>query len=186
MRSCRPGPQEPKGHLLAVAGAFLLREMYGLFPGGLTRLLHLPETILGRAIGDQRTVLMGKAISLWLQRPVLGHGCGSFPLLLGRADAKAHPQNILLEIMAELGLVGLSLFAALNFYAIRLLGPWRRLRSDPWRMLMLMLYVGALVNAMVSGDLHENRALFMALGLLCCTQPTPGLSPLGNGESDSG
>lgn len=163
------------------AGAALYSVVFGTLPRGINRLQKLPAIILGGYNSDSRFLYMRDAVTLWLTRPILGHGCGSFPLLVGFRDARLHPHNIVLEIAAEMGLVGLGLFTALNVYALKLLGTLQRVRSDPWRMLVLMLYAGALVNAMVSGDLHDNRSLFLVIGLSCCL---PVHTPR-NGESVS-
>jgi len=149
---------------LVVGGVYWYRHVYGMFPTGITRMLRIGKAIAGET-NDKRVQLMGAAVRGWLQRPLLGHGCGAFPLLWGGWDAKAHPHNMVLEILVELGIVGLGLFGVLCSMAYGLLGSLSRLQREPWRMLVLMLLVMLFMHAMVSCDLHENRALFMVLGM---------------------
>jgi len=112
------------------------------------------------------------AIGLWSQAPLFGHGIGSFSVLAGFGDVRAYPHNLILEILAELGLVGLGLFLAMLVYALRGLGPLAVLRRDPWRILVLMLFANVFLNAMVAGDIPDNRIVFGVLGLM--TLPKPG------------
>ena len=98
--------------------------------------------------------------------PWLGQGIGSWPVVVGYGDIRSYPHNILLEIWFELGLPGLALFGALIAVAVAGLAPWRRLRKCPWALLALALFANALINASVSGDLNDNRLLFVSMGLL--------------------
>jgi hypothetical protein len=95
-----------------------------------------------------------------------GHGIGSWPLLVGDADVQRYPHNLTLEVAVELGLIGLLLFYGLIAYALHNLGPPRSIRRDPLRVFLLTMFVSMFIIAHVSGDLHENRALFMMLGLM--------------------
>lgn len=106
------------------------------------------------------------AIEYWWQRPLLGHGMGAWPLLHFQGDFRAYPHNIILEILVEFGLVGLLLFIWLLAAAARSLGSLQRIAADPLRIIVLMVAVNALANAMVSGDLPDNRFLFASLGLM--------------------
>jgi hypothetical protein len=71
--------------------------------------------------------------------------------------------------MVEEGLVGLSLFVGLLIYGWRALGRSSLARHDPVRVLIVMLFVNTLANALVSGDIPDNRALFGMLGLMVFT-----------------
>jgi O-antigen ligase len=101
---------------------------------------------------------------------------GSFPLLIDRGDRPYYPHNLLLEILAELGLVGLLLLLFHLVFALWLLKP-RLVGEDPLRLLVLALFVNTLVNAQVSEDLTGNRLLFAVLGLMA-------LAPRGEGGAD--
>lgn len=107
------------------------------------------------------------AVALWWRRPLLGYGVGSFgAVYLGVADVPIYPHNLILEILVEQGVLGLGLFTLAVCQGWRALGPVYALRNDPWRMLVLMLFVHAFVNAMFSGDIPGNRVLFAMMGLM--------------------
>lgn len=106
------------------------------------------------------------AIALWFKAPLFGQGIGAFPVLVGNIDQRLYPHNLILEILAELGVVGLFLYGAMLSYVFWALGPLSLIRRDPFRMLILMLFVNVFVNAMVSGDIPDNRLLFGILGLM--------------------
>lgn len=101
----------------------------------------------------------------WKESPVIGKGIGSFPELLGRNDASAYPHNIFLEVGVETGIVGVSLFLfilLLGFYRLGLRGMYK----DPYKMILMILFINTLVNAQFTEDLTGNRMLFAMTGLL--------------------
>ncbi len=106
------------------------------------------------------------AFDYWWQRPLIGHGLGAWPVLHFQGDFRAYPHNLVLETLVEFGLCGLGLLAWLFLAAGRGLGSLARVGADPLRMIVLMVAVNALANAMVSGDISDNRFLFGALGLM--------------------
>lgn len=101
---------------------------------------------------------------LWAQAPFFGHGIGAWPLLIGWGDVRAYPHNLVFELLVELGIAGLALFGGL--FAASLRGMSRSLlKASVQARLVAMLVIAATVNAMISGDLTDNRLLFAALGL---------------------
>jgi len=163
---------------LAVVGLFVYREVFGIVPYGVTRLLMLPLQFTTTK-AYSRATFFRQSLQLWTDRPLFGNGIGSFPVLLDWGDRKVHPHNIVLEVMAELGTVGLALYLWLVSRAFRAFAPVKRLLSEPLLMLVFMLAVYAMFNSLVNGDLHENRMLFMALGL--CSY---GAASMGQSEHD--
>jgi O-antigen ligase len=104
------------------------------------------------------------AVAYWAERPLVGHGVGAWPILYLGRDQSSYPHNLILELLVEFGLIGLVLFAALVLVATRQVSL-QRLREDPALMCAVMLCINALVNAMSTGDLADNRNLFTMLGL---------------------
>jgi O-antigen ligase len=102
---------------------------------------------------------------VWPEAPLVGHGAGSWPLLVGRPDQQNYPHNMFLELSVESGVVGLILFFAVVGVALRP-ASLERLRSDPQALCAMMLFANVLLNAMTTGDLPGNRAVFMMLGVL--------------------
>jgi O-antigen ligase len=110
------------------------------------------------------------AIPLWLETPIVGHGIGSWPILIGLGDVRNYPHNIVLEIMVELGLIGLLLFIGMVIFGLRTLGSWGSIAKDPARILILMLFVNVFTNAQVTGDIGYNNVMFSIFGLLMLTR----------------
>ncbi len=135
-------------------------------PQTLRRLEYSTSATMGGSSVATRLSWYDASLRLWTERPVFGHGVGSWPILMGFADARAYPHDIVLEVLVEYGAVGLVLMIGMFGAALRNLAPWRTLRFDPWRMVLLMLFVNALVNALISGDLSDNRFLFTVAGMM--------------------
>ncbi len=152
--------------LLIVAGITTLYLGYSeQAPQTLRRMAGLFQSDWGNS-SYTRTQYCQAALEYWWQRPYIGHGLGSWPVLHFQIDQRAYPHNLLLEILVELGLCGLGLLAWLFVTAKRSLGTTARIAADPLRVIVLMVAVNALANAMVSGDIPDNRFLFGALGLM--------------------
>jgi O-antigen ligase len=127
------------------------------------------------AEGNPRIELYARWAELWPQAPLFGHGAGSWGLLWASVDRASYPHNLFLELMVENGLVGLVLFLALLGAAFRP-ASLDRLRHDPQALCAVMLFVGALSNAMTSGDLIGNRAVFLMLGVLALFAVRPAVA----------
>jgi hypothetical protein len=58
---------------------------------------------------------------------------------------------------------------------------FERLRRDPQALCALILFVNALLNAMTTGDLPDNRPMFMMIGMLAlfAIRPVRSAGPLG-------
>jgi O-antigen ligase len=135
---------------------------------GILRTVSRLSAIIGA--GENSSVGMRKslyltALRLWLAHPLLGCGIGSFPVLAGLGDIRAYPHNIILELLIELGLVGLVLFGLLACIPMYALLQRRRLRRESVVVVVWLLFVYMMLNAMVSGDLTDNRFLFFVIGL---------------------
>lgn len=100
------------------------------------------------------------------ESPLLGHGIGSWPVIVLSIDDRGYPHNMFLEVLFELGTLGLTLLVCLILVALKGLFQRDALTHDPSRMFVLLLFVNVFVNAMVSGDISDNRAVFLALGLM--------------------
>jgi O-antigen ligase len=84
----------------------------------LTRILLLFEPGMGTSAGTRAAYYL-TAYKLWLAKPFLGHGIGSWPILTGLPDVNSYPHNMLLEIMVELGVMGLILFGFILICALK-------------------------------------------------------------------
>ena len=131
------------------------------------RALERFNALFSKEEGGQtaRLAYWRSAWHFWLDHPVFGNGIGSFPVRFHGADIDSHPHNLILEVLVELGLVGLMLLAAFSLAAVRGISL-RRLREEPLLMCAAMLCISMFVSAMTSSDITGNRNVFAMLGLL--------------------
>jgi O-antigen ligase len=121
--------------------------------------------------GFARVVYWPAALRFWAAAPVVGQGIGSFSTLLyGLEVPGTHPHNFVLQILAELGIVGLLLFGLLLWRAGRGLSR-ARLRADPLLLTVVFFNVTTLMIALVAKDLAGGWKVYFALGLLALRPP---------------
>jgi O-antigen ligase len=126
------------------------------------------SAIFGGATGlstSGRSGLWAQAISNFSARPLSGIGTGGFG---GLGTGELYPHNILLEAAVELGVVGLVIVAWLIVASLRrMIAAWRTaVGTDRLEASMLMaLFMAALVNALFSGAVQDNRELWLWAGL---------------------
>jgi O-antigen ligase len=119
-----------------------------------------------QGVSDQRRQMQfWEFLEFSEQAPFIGHGIGSWPILTNGADFRHHPHSLPLEIIGELGLIGLLIFTVFCFTCTRFLRA-ERLRHDALQLAALLMTLNMALNAGTSGDLAENRYLFLAMGLL--------------------
>jgi O-antigen ligase len=125
------------------------------------------STILGNSSGlssNGRSALWAKAYSAFGAHPLAGIGTGGFAAY----DLEFYPHNILLEVAAELGIVGVVAFIAMATSIMRrLIVLWRRThaRLQLEVTLLIALFLSALVNAIFSGAIQDNSDLWLWGGL---------------------
>lgn len=123
--------------------------------------------------GEQRIEIWTEASKMFWRSPVFGSGLGSYSLLRGaeprrgvdgKLSNRDHPHNIILELLVELGLVGLLLFIVIVSPIIPFIlsNSRGRLKGYDFVSLMAIFY---LMNAMSSGDLNDNRVVFAFLAM---------------------
>lgn len=106
------------------------------------------------------------ATSKWLGNKthwLTGFGAGSFSNLFVWRDFRWYPHNIFVEILYELGLVGLGLFAFLCITFISNLSTLRQ-RSPVLDTEIILLILGMLIlffASFFSGDLNSNRLFWL-------------------------
>jgi O-antigen ligase len=139
--------------------------------GGLVRLLTFPDLNdpLG-SYGSRARYLAGTWQEL-TARPWLGVGTGAWGIHLGPGFEDAYPHNILLEIVGELGFLGLTLvFLPLAWPVVRkfktdsILAGTTRANVLAIGLAGMALFWG--VNVQLSGDLVDSRFLWFWLAVL--------------------
>jgi O-antigen ligase len=146
-----------------IAGAFLVSQ---LVPGqNVSRALSFLTGNAQDASSNGRTGLWHAAWHAFAGHPLWGIGTGSF----GSIDpVNLYPHNLVLETLAEQGIVGgLLVVGTIVLGAAALWRLWReadgRDRHDA--AMTASLLAAAVVNAMLSGDIAVNNAVWLALGL---------------------
>lgn len=89
----------------------------------------------------------------------LGWGLGWANLDRGELVVDQYPHNLFLEVLAEAGLLALGLLAAL--LVVGAVRATRARAADASALPLLGLLVFATANAMVSGDVTDNRLVFV-------------------------
>jgi O-antigen ligase len=150
--------------VVGVVGAVVLVAQ--IVPGQAT--LRALSVLTGTGAGvssNGRSELWSQALSTFQAHQVMGIGTGGFASL---NPTEMYPHNLLLEVSAELGLLGLALLLGLLISGgVVLVATCRRAvsRDRVRAALVLSLFVAALVNAMFSGDVSTNSDVWLALGL---------------------
>ncbi|MHC4122153.1 MAG: O-antigen ligase family protein [Planctomycetota bacterium] len=106
-----------------------------------------------------------RAICDFTESPLIGVGTGNSNNRSGR------PHNILLELAAEFGILGLLIFIPLCSIvvvkAVVFLKNERLSNSHVLMKLLLVLFIYFLVHAMFSGYIANQTCLYMTIGLIC-------------------
>lgn len=113
----------------------------------------------------QRNNLWLAAIEIWQENPLLGVGLAGFPIHAGFGDSLGvYPHNIVLELAAETGLLGLALFVSFSLYCI-FRGNFEGVpRID--RLVAIGVLASGLAISSVISDFGLQRELFIGLGLI--------------------
>jgi O-antigen ligase len=154
--------------LIIFVSVIYVLEITGNTPVTLSRLMKLSAPIAHDS-AETRISLYKTGIEMWVQHPIWGSGIGSFPVVLGSGDWKAplsYPHNIIIEILAELGLVGLVIYALFLFSAVRLIIKTNRFEDYPVVSFVILLFIISLFDAIVSGDISDHRFLIVSVGLM--------------------
>jgi O-antigen ligase len=120
-----------------------------------------PEAQESRSIRE-RMILMELALREFRDHPVLGVGMGNSSGGIG------YPHNVLLEVAAEFGLLGLSVFLLLCYFTVR--QAVRSIKGNrDGNLLMrvaLSLFIFSFVESMFSSNMGGNTLLFVSIGLV--------------------
>jgi len=112
---------------------------------------------------SQRTERFSLAYNVWKEGPIFGDGLGSYAIHYNGIDERYYPHNIILEIVSELGLVGIIVFAALLALPFFLNNIFK---SNYLQMCALLMFIYTFLNANTTGDINDNRMMFTFLALL--------------------
>lgn len=136
----------------------------------LNRLYYMQDSITGRMISQ------GRGLYAFASSPIFGVGVGSFGInrewsLFGNAWSTDHVHNLYIEIMAEQGIIGFTLFsiflfiiidAAFKIKSFTLRGEHR----DHINLLLFILLLYSLTLSFVGGGLGSSSNLFFISGMV--------------------
>jgi len=130
------------------------------------RFMHMgsDKNVLGRF------ALYRSAIELFSRHSLIGVGVGGYSQIVS-LDVRLYPHNIFLEIMAELGIVGISIFILILFSNIRLYKHLlkvipTRSSGNTFVYFSFLILIFGILNAMVSADLTWNEYIWLGSSLL--------------------
>jgi O-antigen ligase len=133
----------------------------------------------GGTSAGQRLHYWKAAPGIIAKSPVVGQGVGGWPIAMGYSDNRRYPHNILIETTIEGGLIGLILLGTAILFGLRALLS-RNVFDETPRLIVFVLFVNTLFNAMVSGDLSDNRLLFATIGFMAVAyvpRTAPAMTP---------
>jgi len=157
---------------LMMGTGFVLIVGFGDRNLAVMHVMHRYKYYFQDPVGSQsiafRAELLSIAWMLFRDSPIFGQGTNSFPALVGLPNAP-YPHNLIMETLAEGGMVGLFLLLLIllpsSIKAISIL----RYKSDKlisYRIFAASGYVFSLITAQVSGDLSDSRYIFFFSGLI--------------------
>lgn len=125
----------------------------------------------GDASTLERLDLYRQALQAFCKNPVFGLGIGSWPTIVSGGIVISHPHNIFLEVLAELGVVGVLFMGSYVWYFMRHVS-WRGVLATASGQSVLALWFFSLLNAQKSGDLIDNIFLFVWSAVLLALSPS--------------
>src|SRR5258708_5336217 len=104
------------------------------------------------------------ALKMFAEQPLTGWGLGGWSYYVFDRDVPAYPHNLVLEIAAEEGVMGLAGLASLLFaVSLALRRIWR---SSPDLSFIVPVFAFSLLATMTSGDINVNRPLWLWCGMI--------------------
>jgi O-antigen ligase len=141
---------------------------------------HSLLKITPRDIAANSRVELAKAsLNAWWEAPILGQGIGSFALYSSGWDERSYPHNMILEVLAEQGIVGFALTIWILGAAIVLMS--RTAKSDEhWVLARSVITMVTYSFAISLVSMESPNQIFLWTGLgICCSLPS--IVPRGNG-----
>ena len=120
---------------------------------------------------QERILLINMAVDDFLDHPIAGVGTGN------SSGGVGYPHNSIIEVAAELGLVGVTIFLALQ--ALVVVTAYRAIRKtkgtpDEWIMTTAFaIYVFAFIESQFSGYMGGDMLLYVSIGLVAAVSQLP-------------
>lgn len=156
--------------LILAIGTLPIIIKNGFFETIIYRFMVLFTEDSGGASSSGRIDRFSSAFEMISESPLMGKGLGSFPIYFNEYDVPDYPHNMIIEILAEIGIVGLmafSIFFVISLIRIVNLHRIHKRFIPTLGMVTVGLFIYYLANAMVSGDINSNRALYVFMSIMC-------------------
>jgi len=150
-------------------GAVYFAYKKGIIDQFLNRFLVLFYESSGGSSSVGRLERYYLSFELWKDNFVFGTGFGGFGFYYTNDQSHDYPHNLFLEMLSELGLLGFMTITVLVIIVlIRCfkLTKNKKIRNDSLFITTIIVSLIIFINAMVSGDVNENRILFTFLAIL--------------------
>jgi O-antigen ligase len=157
------------GGLLTFGGSLYWLQRQEAAAGKLrTKKAEIEEVLRGSSTptytAGRRLTLYRWALGMFAEKPLTGWGLGGWSYYVLDRDVPAYPHNLVLEIAAEEGVVGL---AALGTLLLCVVLSMRRIwRSSPDLSFIAPVFTFSLLATMTSGDINVNRPLWLWCGVI--------------------
>ncbi len=107
-----------------VYAGFFLYENIDLISELIPFLARFEEDFINQDLGElssigQRLIFFQLSLDLIAQQPLFGHGVLSWRYLAGIPYGETYPHNIFLDVLCDLGIVGLIIFLTIFFIALK-------------------------------------------------------------------
>lgn len=169
-------------HALLAAGvstlALIFYITYLLYTGQNTTTINRFLQIFDQAddpllrSGANRFDYFAGAYRAWLDSPVFGQGLKGFSIFFcGYEQQGCSPHNVFLQLLADFGIIGFSIFMGFIFVAFSSIAS-RKNSNDPLLAIILMICVILLINALVAIDIATTHFVYFFLGLLALRPPS--------------
>ncbi len=165
--------------LIMLSGLMVVSVGLGLvnltqYSTGATRILSYSSEILMTPLRILSTAgradigLYSTAIDLFQKDPWLGGGLGSYATYYWGMDKRVYPHNMFLEVMSEMGILGLATLVLIII--VGLSGVFqlvrKRLTIQPEVAWLAGMWTITFVNAQFTGDFPSNFVFWVLTGLL--------------------
>jgi O-antigen ligase len=156
-----------------IAGMFVVYFSEGLTDRLFSRFSGIfdSNSVAFSSVGS-RVELVNAAGDYFKDSPFAGIGYGSFGIKLTGFEDRIEPHNVLFEIAAETGIIGIAFFfifiLGVYYYAIR-----KKLKEDPIASTLIILTLYLIVQSLSTTYLIDSKALFLWLSILICYLSKP-------------
>jgi len=154
---------------LAFAGCIYWLQQQSAASDKLTTKKAEIEEVLGGSstptyTAGKRLTMYRWALGMFEERPVTGWGLGGWSYYAFDRDMPAYPHNLILEVAAEEGIIGLAALATLLLTILWTMGHiWR---TSPDLTFITPVFAFSLLVTMTSGDINVNRPLWLWCGVV--------------------